>query len=104
MPACADAFDRNTPAPHRAEAALASAWGRGRPRSAPAPARLARPDLPVRPAQLKRRGRPRPHADAPSTFVAPRYAGAISTSNSPAATLAPADARTALPRPATPAP
>ena len=33
----------------------------------------------MRPAQLKRRGRPRPHADARSTFVAPRYAGAIST-------------------------
>src|SRR5439155_675683 len=66
-----------------------------------APARLARPDLPVRPAQLKRRGRPRPHADARSTFVTPRYAGPISTSRSPAATEAPATAGTLVTRPAT---
>src|SRR5439155_9718083 len=97
----ADAFDRNTPAPHPADAALASAGAGGCPRSASAPACPLAGGLSARPAQLKRRGRPPAPADARPTFGALRYAAVISTHTSPAPTQAPATARTLVTRPAT---
>src|SRR5205823_8534500 len=81
--------------------ALAAAGGAAGAGGAHAPGRAAGPERQVGPARLKRRGRPRPHAGARSTFDGPRYAGPISTSRSPAATEAPATAGTLVTRPAT---